>query len=62
MVCQQIQLIIGTIARNLLPEIFPVGFSHITLGISILFNSVMDSGVDGSIIDKAFISNDKQSI
>lgn len=42
-------------------ENFPVGYSDITPGISILFNSAMESGVDGSIVDKAFISNDKQS-
>ncbi len=42
-------------------ENFPVGYSDITPCISILFNAAMESGIDGSVIDKAFISNDKQS-
>jgi len=42
-------------------EHIPVGYSSITPGISILFNAALESGIDGSVIDKAFISNDVES-
>lgn len=38
-----------------------VGYPEITSCIAILFNVALENGIDGSVIDKAFISNDKES-
>jgi len=38
-----------------------IGYREITACLSILFNAAFESGVDPSVIDKAFISNDNKS-